>query len=205
MLGIVDYGMGNLRSVTNACKYLGIPATVLTHPGETESCSALLVPGQGAFGDCMNHLGDLGFTQKLKQWIHEDRPYLGICLGLQILFEESEESPGTQGLGLFPGRVRRFPAPSGLKVPQMGWNNIRQHQPECPLFQGVDDCAFFYFVHSYYVETAAKKAIAATTDYGVTYTSALCDRSVMAVQFHPEKSQKQGLQLLKNFAENISS
>ena len=199
MIGIVDYGMGNLGSVSNACAFLGLPARIVASPGELDDCQALVLPGVGAFGDCMQHLAEHGFVEKVRAWIAAGRPYLGICLGLQVLFESSEENPGVPGLGVVPGRVRKFKLPPELKVPQIGWNAVRQQQPDCPLFAGVADGAYFYFVHSFYAEPADPAAAAGLTEYGVTYTSALWRGNVAAVQFHPEKSQAAGLRMLGNF------
>lgn len=200
MIGIIDYGMGNLGSVTNACQFLGLPARILTKPGELSDCGALILPGVGAFGDCMKHLSGHGFVDPVKQWIAAGRPFLGICLGLQLLYEGSEESPGVAGLGLLPGRIRRFADQPGLKVPQMGWNGVSQRKKECPLFRGVAEGAFFYFVHSYRAD-AQGEAVAGVTDFGGDYGSVVWRDNLMAVQFHPEKSQQAGLRLLRNFAE----
>lgn len=201
MIGILDYGMGNLGSVTNACAYLSLAAQVLTHPEGMEECRAIVLPGVGAFGDCMDHLQAHGFVEPVKAWIAADRPFLGICLGLQVLFEGSDESPEVPGLGVFSGRVVRFPDTYGLKVPQIGWNEVRQVRSDCPLFRGIPDGAFFYFVHSYYVEPAAPDRTAGVTDYGREYASVVWRGRAMAVQFHPEKSQRFGLRMLENFAE----
>ncbi|HMP96525.1 MAG TPA: imidazole glycerol phosphate synthase subunit HisH [Kiritimatiellia bacterium] len=198
-IGIIDYGMGNLGSVSNACRFLSLPARILTAPDELDACDALILPGVGAFGDCMRHLTEHGFTEPVRAWIAADRPFLGICLGLQVLFEAGEESPGVPGLGVFPGVVRRFQTPSSLKVPQIGWNRVRQCPSGRALFAGIPDGTHFYFVHSYYVDGADTSLIAGVTDYGITYTSAVACGRVMAVQFHPEKSQQAGLSLLRNF------
>ena len=203
MIGIIDYGMGNLGSVSNACRFLDIDATVITRPDEMSGCNALILPGVGAFGDCMRHLREHGFVDVVKEWISADKPFLGICLGLHMLFEASEESPGVEGLGIFPGKVRRFSLPSEWKIPQIGWNKVQQNKPGCPLFSGIGDDSFFYFVHSYYVESKGHDWEAGLTDYGITYTSTLWQKNVMAVQFHPEKSQKTGLAMLRNFSEWI--
>jgi imidazole glycerol phosphate synthase glutamine amidotransferase subunit len=202
-IGIVDYGMGNLGSVTNACRFLGLPARIIATPDEMAACDALLLPGVGAFGDCMKHLADHGFVDPIKAWIAADRPFLGICLGLQILFESGEESPGAPGLGILPGVVRRFRLPPAFKIPQIGWNRVAQKQTACPLFRGVVDGTHVYFVHSYYADCRDPALIAGTTDYGVVYTSAVCRGRLMAVQFHPEKSQQAGLAMLRNFGEMV--
>jgi len=199
MIGIIDYGMGNLGSVSNACRFLGLEASVLTRPEEMGGCSAVILPGVGAFGDCMDHLVRHGFVKPVRDWISDEKPFLGICLGLQVLLEGSEESPGVAGLGVLPGTVRRFPATRDLKVPQIGWNRVRQMKPGCPLFEGVPDDSFVYFVHSYYADTPQGDDVAGTTEYGLRYTSVVWRRNMAAVQFHPEKSQRVGLTMLGNF------
>jgi imidazole glycerol-phosphate synthase subunit HisH len=203
MIGIIDYGMGNLGSVSNACAFLKLPSRIITRPDEIGACRAIILPGVGAFGDCVEHLVSHGFVDVVKTWIRDGKPFLGICLGLQMLYEGSEESPGVPGLGILPGQVRRFNISKDLKVPQIGWNGVRQAKKDCPLFKGIPDDSFFYFVHSYYVE-ADKNATAGLTSYGTDYASAIWKDNVVAVQFHPEKSQKVGLQMLKNFGEWIS-
>ncbi len=199
MIGILDYGMGNLGSVANACAFLDLPARIVASPGDIAGCRGLILPGQGAFGDCMRHLRDHGFVEPVRAWLAADRPLLGICIGIQVLAEESEESPGTPGLGVVPGRVRKFPAGPGRKVPQMGWNRVRLGDRPGPFFRDVPPHAFFYFVHSYYLDTPDAGLTAGTTEYGVTYTSAIRRGRMAATQFHPEKSQRAGLQVLRNF------
>ena len=199
MIGIIDYGMGNLGSVTNACSFLEMDARVIKTAAEMDTCTGVILPGVGGFGDCMRHLDEHGFVEPVKQWIAGDRPFLGICLGLQVLFGESEEAPGVSGLGVFPGRVRRFELGADYKVPQIGWNRVAQVAEGCPLFEGIDDDRFFYFVHSYYVDTPEPGLPAGKTSYGIDYTSAVWKGTVAAVQFHPEKSQEEGLQMLRNF------
>lgn len=200
MIGIIDYEAGNLGSVVNACHFLDLEAKVIATPQELAGCHAIILPGQGAFGDCMNNLRKAGFEVPVKDWIAAGRPFLGICVGLQALYEGSEESPGVPGLGLLPGVIRRFKDQPDLKVPQIGWNQVRQVQRDCPLFNNLPDEAFVYFVHSYYAE-AGGEAVAGTTQYGLEYTSMVWRDNVMAVQFHPEKSQKVGLTMLQNFAD----
>ena len=202
MIGIVDYGMGNLGSVTNACRFLNLDARIVTRPAELGACSAVILPGVGAFGDCMEHLASHGFVEATREWIAADKPFLGICVGLQALFEGSDESPGVAGLGVLPGFVRKFNATGDCKVPQIGWNRVRFQRPESPLFKGVPDQTYFYFVHSFYAVAAEASVAAGVADYaGVTYTAAVWRSNLMAVQFHPEKSQQWGLQMLKNFGE----
>jgi len=197
-IGIIDYEMGNLGSVANACEFLGLDAAIIGRAEEIDDCAAIILPGVGAFGNCMEHLNAHGFVEPVREWIAADRPFLGICLGLQALFEGSEEDAGVAGLELVPGHVRRFEM-EDLKVPQMGWNRVRQCQPDSPFFKDVPDGAFFYFVHSYYVDTPEQALIAGETEYGISYTSAISRGRMMAVQFHPEKSQEHGLKILENF------
>ena len=200
MIGIVDYGMGNLGSVTNACRFLGLEARIITRPDELGVCRGLILPGVGAFGDCMAHLASHGFAEAARAWIAAGKPFLGICVGLQVLFEGSDESPAIAGLGVLPGRVRKFVPTPDCKVPQIGWNRVRFQRSECPLFQGVPDQTYFYFVHSFYAESADASVAAGLSDYaGTTYTSVVWRDNLMAVQFHPEKSQQWGLRMLKNF------
>ncbi len=203
-IGIIDYGMGNLGSVTNACRFLNLPAEVVASPDRISDCDALILPGVGAFGDCMAHLRDHGFVEPVLAWIAEDRPFLGICLGLQVLFAGSEESPDAAGLGVFPGIVKRFRLPPEYKVPLIGWSRVREKAPACPLFNGIPDDSYYYFVHSYYADAASEEYAAGVTSYGVDYASAIWRGRLMAVQFHPEKSQKLGLNMLSNFAEGVS-
>lgn len=200
MIGIIDYGMGNLGSVSNACTFLKIPAKIITKPQEMASCKAIILPGVGAFGDCMDHLVEHGFVKAVQKWIEEGKPYLGLCLGLQVLYEASEESPGVAGLRILPGQAKKFRLPPELKVPQIGWNSVRQVKKDCPLFKGVPENAYFYFVHSFYAEAGGDE-MAGLTNYGLDYASAVWKKNVMAVQFHPEKSQAAGLRMLKNFGE----
>jgi imidazole glycerol-phosphate synthase subunit HisH len=199
-IGIIDYGMGNLGSVKNACDFIGMDAAIVQRPDQLAECRALILPGVGAFGDCMRHLTAHGFVEPIRDWIAADRPFMGICLGMQVLLEWGEESPDTPGLGVFPGTVRRFHAGSpALKVPQIGWNRVSQRQPQHPCFHGIPDGGHFYFVHSYYVDTPDAPLVAGETQYGVRYTSCLARGRLFATQFHPEKSQQLGLRILTNF------
>ncbi len=203
MIGVIDYGMGNLGSVANALSFLGAPARVLRGPDEMAGCRALILPGVGAFGDCMANLRRHGYVEPVQAWIAEDRPFLGICLGLQVLCESSEESPGVEGFGVVPSPVVKFVPGPEIKVPQIGWNRVRGvPEREVPLFRGIPDGSYFYFVHSYYLP-GAEGWDAGRTVHGVEYTSAVCRGRAAAVQFHPEKSQQAGLRLLRNFVDGI--
>jgi glutamine amidotransferase len=199
MIGIIDYGMGNLGSVTNAFRFLQLDARIVTRKQELEDCRALVLPGVGAFGDCMAHLVEHDFTEAISDWVQGGKPMMGICLGLQALFQSSEESPGVAGLGIFPGTVKRFDLPRELKVPQIGWNRMAETQPDCPMFEDIDDGSFFYLVHSFYVCPEDESIVAGTTEYGIEYCSCVWKDNVFATQFHPEKSQAVGLRMLRNF------
>lgn len=204
MIAIIDYGVGNLKSVQKAFDALGYSAIVSTDPKVVLEADKVVLPGVGAFAKSMDNLNRAGMASVVREIVHSGRPFLGICLGLQMLFEESSESFGaqeclSQGLGIFPGQVLRFPA-SALKVPQIGWNQIKKHQ-DTPLLHGVPDGSFVYFVHSYYVKPANSAITACTTDYGFAYCSGITHENVTAFQFHPEKSSQVGLRILKNFGE----
>ena len=196
MIAIVDYGMGNLRSVQKAFEKTGAPAIITRDPGFIASASGLVLPGVGAFGLCMDGLRGFNLVKPIRDYVESGRPFLGICLGLQLLFEESMEFGPQEGLGILKGKVVRFTGP-GLKVPHMGWNSIAAVKPSS-LMEGIDAGVYFYFVHSYYVVPAEDVAVA-TTDYGVTFVSAVQKENVFATQFHPEKSQHAGLRMLENF------
>lgn len=203
VITIIDYGMGNLRSVQKGFERVGFEARVTDDPRKAAVADKLVLPGVGAFRDCMNNLAEGGFTEPVKNHVASGRPFLGICLGMQLLFTESEEFGRHAGLDLIPGRVVKFPqgTRSGneeLKVPHMGWNRISIRQPS-PLFRGVEDGSFVYFVHSYYVVPDDPQVIATETEYGVNFCSSIWRDNVMATQFHPEKSQTIGLAMLKNF------
>jgi len=196
MIAIVDYGMGNLRSVQRAFEYVGAEAIVTDHRATIESASAVVLPGVGAFGKAMSNLKRAGLADVIRQVIARGRPFLGICLGLQLLFKESEEMGQHRGLSVFDGMVKRFNV--SLKVPQIGWNQIHVQQAS-PLLEGVADGSYAYFVHSYYVVPADPEIVLATTDYGINYPSVIGQDNVFGIQFHPEKSQTVGLRILRNF------
>ena len=199
MISIVDYGMGNLRSVQKAFEKLGIPAQIVTRPAEIKSAEKLVLPGVGAFPDAIRELETQNLVEPIRQHIQADRPFLGICLGLQLLFDVSYEDGTWRGLGIIPGEVVRFPEHSALKVPHMGWNQL-QVVGEPTLLTGIPRDAYFYFVHSYYVVPSDPSIIAARTDYGQQFVSVIGRNRMFATQFHPEKSQAHGLKLLSNFA-----
>jgi glutamine amidotransferase len=194
---VVDYGIGNLRSVEKALERVGVAALVSADPATLESAPGIILPGVGAFGDGMALLRERGLAPALQAAASAGKPILGICLGMQLLFEESEEMGRFAGLGLLPGRVRRFP-PS-LKVPHIGWNQVHATRPS-PLLAGVPQDSYAYFVHSYYVEPAQEGAVAATTDYGGPFASVVGQGCLFGLQFHPEKSQEVGLRMLRNFS-----
>lgn len=209
MIGIVNYGMGNLRSVQKALERVGAQAEVIDQPEQIESVERLILPGVGAFSDGMEHLRERGMVEPLKQFADSGKPLMGICLGMQLLFDSSmEDAPSSdqpvQGLGILPGKVVRFQEDQGpdkprLKVPHMGWNEI-DFAPDMPLFAGLTPGDHVYFVHGYYCVPEESSDAAAITDYGSTYCSAVHRGNVWATQFHPEKSQHVGLRILDNFA-----
>ena len=198
-VAIIDYGVGNLRSVEKAFVATGVDAIVTSDERELRDADRLVLPGVGAFAACMNALREHGFDQLVRDRVAAGTPLLGVCVGMQMLFEESEEFGRTAGLGLLRGRVRRFS--DQLLVPQVGWNQIKQRSAH-PLFRDVSDEAFFYFVHSYYCEPAQPEVAIGETEYGVNYASVVARDNLAGVQFHPEKSQAVGLKLLHNFATN---
>jgi len=201
MIAIIDYGAGNIRSVEKALLHLGEEVTVTQNADGLLSADAAILPGVGSFGDAMLELRRRGLEQPIRSFIESGKPFLGICLGLQILFESSEESPGVPGLGLLKGKIVRIPAGEGLKIPHMGWNSLIIKKPT-GLFESIPDDPYVYFVHSYYLK-AEEDIVSAETRYGVTIHAAVQKNNLMACQFHPEKSGSTGLSLLRNFAEMI--
>lgn len=199
---IVDYGMGNLRNVQKGFEKIGVEARLTRNKKEIGGASAIVLPGVGAFKDCMENLEKYGLVEPLLRSIEKGKPYLGICLGLQILFSESEEFGSHKGLGLIKGRVVRFVPDSEHKVPHMGWNTIEKKK-EAPLLQGVEDGDFFYFVHSYYVIPDQTQWISSLTTYGKPFVSSIWKENLFAAQFHPEKSQQKGLKILENFVKSV--
>ncbi len=200
-VAIIDYGVGNLRSVEKAFAATGCEAVVTSDESLLRSADRLVLPGVGAFAACMRELSSRGFDELIRERVREGTPLLGVCVGMQMLFEDSEEFGKTAGIGLLKGRVRRFPGdlPGDLVVPQVGWNQVRQRGIH-PLLAEIPDSAFFYFVHSYYCEADDRAVVIGETDYGTLYPSVVAQENICGVQFHPEKSQAAGLQLLANFA-----
>ena len=196
MIAIIDYGAGNLRSVAKAVVRLGYQAEVTSDPLKVLEANVVILPGVGAAGDTMDGLLALGMVEPIKQVIAEDRPFLGICLGLQVLLTSTEESGGYDCLDIVPGVVKLLPPDS--KVPQMGWNQVKQKMAH-PIFDGIPDEANFYFVHSYYADPAGRSIVAGETDYGLSFCSMIVRNNLVATQFHPEKSGEVGLKLLGNF------
>lgn len=197
MIAIIDYGAGNLQSVEKALRHLGCQCQITADPGELAAAQAAVLPGVGAFGDAMGQLRARGLEEPIRRFVSSGKPFLGICLGLQILFEESEESPGVKGLGLLRGKVLRLPKESGLKIPHIGWNSLSVGKPG-GLFAGVEGEPYVYFVHSYYLR-AEEDVVTATAEYGTTIHAAVQKGNLLACQFHPEKSGQVGLSLLENF------
>jgi glutamine amidotransferase len=200
MIAILDYGMGNLRSVQKGFEQVGHQAMITSDPAELLRAERAVLPGVGAFGDAMVELKRRNLIEAIREFIDSDRPLLGVCLGMQILFERGYESGAHKGLGILSGEVVRFDLPSEYKVPHMGWNQLAIRR-KSPLFEEIGDGAHVYFVHSYYVVPSDKTVISAETDYGGKFTSAIRRDRLYATQFHPEKSQALGLRMLKNFAE----
>ena len=200
MIALLDYGSGNLRSAQKALLKAGAEVRVVQKPEAMADAGAAVLPGVGAFDDCIRALEQQGLLEATRQFIRSGRPFLGICVGYQALFDKSEEfNSCAAGLGLFRGKVVRFSGANGLKVPQIGWNQIHLARPNCPLFNGIADGSYVYFVHSFFPKPADPSIVAARTTYGETFASSVWRDNVFATQFHPEKSQNVGLQLLRNF------
>lgn len=200
MIALIDYGAGNLRSVYKALKFVGADVKIVTQPGEIGDARGLVLPGVGAFDDCIHALERQELLRGALDFVKSGRPFLGICVGYQALFEKSEEfNSCAAGLSLFGGKVVRFDSSNGLKVPQIGWNQIEVTRPDCPLFKDIENGSYVYFVHSFYPQPEDRSIVATETNYGQRFASAVWKENVFATQFHPEKSQKVGLKLLKNF------
>ena len=200
MIAIIDYDAGNIKSVEKAMRYLGQDVEITRDREKILAADKVILPGVGAFGDAMEKIRRYGLDEVIRQVVDRGTPFLGICLGLQLLFEESEESPGARGLGILKGKIRRIPAGEGLKIPHMGWNTL-ELSGDGRLFKGVPEEPFVYFVHSYYLEAQDEEIVKAVTWYGTKIHASVEKENVFACQFHPEKSSSTGLLMLKNFVE----
>ncbi|MCR5770980.1 MAG: imidazole glycerol phosphate synthase subunit HisH [Butyrivibrio sp.] len=200
MVAILDYDAGNIKSVEKAFKFLGADVVTTRDEAEIARADHVVLPGVGAFGDAMSKLNEYKLVDVIKKTVKSDVPFIGICLGLQLMFDSSEESEGVDGLGIFRGKIRRIPQANGLKIPQIGWNDLT-YAKKGRLFEGVPEHSFVYFVHSYYLDAMDKDIVTATTDYGVKVEASVEKGNVFACQFHPEKSSEVGMQILKNFLE----
>lgn len=200
MIAIIDYGAGNIQSVYKALKFIGCDCIVTRDNNEILNADGAVLPGVGSFGDCMDTMKRCGIDKTVKEFIETGKPFLGICLGLQLLFPESEESLGVSGLNIFKGNVTKIPNGEGLKIPHMGWNSINILKKD-GIFKDIEDNPYVYFVHSYYLRAENKDIVSAQTEYGVKIDAAVSYENVTATQFHPEKSGDVGLKMLKNFAE----
>ena len=198
MIGIIDYDAGNIRSVEKALSYLGEKTVVSRNPETLKNADKVILPGVGSFGQAMENLHRYELVPVIRDMIEDGKPFLGICLGLQLLFESSEETPGVAGLGILKGKIVRIPEGPGLKIPHMGWNSLNVREG-ASLFKGLEKEPYVYFVHSYYLQAKDPKIVAATAEYGVTIHASVEKENVFACQFHPEKSSKTGLAILKNF------
>ena len=198
MVAIIDYDAGNIRSVEKAVRYLGKEAVVTSDPEKILAADRVILPGVGAFGDAMKRLHAMGLVEVIRQVAERGTPFLGICLGLQLLFEKSEESPGVAGLGLLQGEILRLPELPGLKVPHIGWNSLKYPNPG-RLFRGIPEDSYVYFVHSYYLKAQDEGIVTATTEYGTLVHASVESGNLFACQFHPEKSSETGLTILENF------
>jgi glutamine amidotransferase len=204
VIALIDYGSGNLRSAQKALLKVGAEVRVVTRPEELDDAQAVVLPGVGAFDDCLHALQRQEMLEASRKFIQSGRPFLGICVGYQALFEKSEEfNSCAAGMGIFQGKVVRFTEQPGLKIPQIGWNQIEVTQPECPLFNGIASGSYVYFVHSFFPQPVDAAIVATRTTHGQTFASAVCRENVYATQFHPEKSQAVGLRLLKNFVDLV--
>ena len=200
MIALLDYGAGNLRSVEKALRYVGSDVELMQTPDRVKDADAVVLPGVGAFDDCINAMRRQELFNAAKEFANSGRPFLGICVGYQAIFERSDEfNSCASGLGIFKGSVIRFPDNQGLKIPQIGWNQIDIKQPECPIYKDVDSGSHVYFVHSFYPKLEDESIAATYTDYGVNFVSSIWKDNIFATQFHPEKSQRVGLKILENF------
>jgi len=201
MIALIDYGSGNLRSVSKALQREGADVNLVDAPEELAKADAVVLPGVGAFGDCVRNLQERTLWDPIRKWLESGKPFLGICLGYQMLFESSEETPGVKGFGFFKGEVRRF-QDAGLKIPHMGWNTLQRNNHK--LWHGLPENPYVFFVHSYFPVPEDPSIITSRTTYGETFAASVAREKVAAVQFHPEKSQETGLAILRNFIQSIS-
>lgn len=199
MIAIIDYGAGNLRSVSNALEHMNVPHLISSDPGEIAAAKGVILPGVGAFGQAMNEIRGRGMTEAIISAARSGRPFLGICVGMQLFFQESEENPGVPGLGLIPGKVVRFCEADGLKIPHMGWNRIKI-TGRSRILEGLADGDYMYFVHSYCALAAQREHVSATSQYGMIFDAAVENGMLFGVQFHPEKSGEMGQAILRRFA-----
>lgn len=203
MIAIIDYGAGNIQSVCKAMKFIGCDCVITRDKNEIMQADGAILPGVGSFGDTMNTMTEYGIKDTAVEYIATGKPFLGICLGLQLLFPGSEESPNVKGLGVFDGTITKIPSGEGLKIPHIGWNSIEINK-NSRLFKGIENNSFVYFVHSYFLNASDKSIVAAHTEYGVTIDAAIEKDNVFATQFHPEKSGETGLRILRNFANIVN-
>jgi glutamine amidotransferase len=201
MIALIDYNMGNLLSVSKALEHVGGDIRVTDCPADVAIADAVVLPGVGNFGDGMEHLRSRGFAEAVIQAVKAGKPLLGICLGMQMLLDCSEEAPNVAGLGIIPGKVKRFPD-STEKIPHIGWNSVKAERP-CPLMDGLADETFFYFVHSYYACPASRDKVIGSCDYIVNFAAIIGGGNIFATQFHPEKSQNAGIRILENFVNSV--
>lgn len=202
MIAIIDYGAGNIQSVCKALKHIGCDCFVTRDKDEILNADGAVLPGVGSFGDTVDNLNKFGIKDTVKEFIASGKPFLGICLGLQLLFPASEESEGAEGLGIFEGKITKIPDGEGLKIPHMGWNSL-EINPNSRLFKGIEKNPYVYFVHSYFLNAADRDIVAAQTEYGVKIDAAIEKGNVFATQFHPEKSGETGLKILKKFVDIV--
>ena len=203
MIAIIDYGAGNIQSVCKAMKFIGCDCVVTRDKNEIMQADGTILPGVGSFGDTMDTMSEYGIKDTVIEYISTGKPFLGICLGLQLLFPSSEESPNAKGLGIFDGAITKIPSGEGLKIPHIGWNSIEINK-NSRLFKGIENNSFVYFVHSYFLNASDKSIVAAQTEYGVKIDAAVEKNNVFATQFHPEKSGETGLRILRNFADIVN-
>jgi glutamine amidotransferase len=203
MIALIDYGSGNIRSVSKALQREGAEVRLVDSPSGLAEADAVVLPGVGAFGDCVRNIKSRGLWDAMQEWLGSGKPFLGICVGYQLLFDSSEEDANEKGFGFFRGKVRRFSSP-GIKIPQIGWNSLALAQPQDPLWRGLPENPYVYFVHSYYPVPEDASIITSQTTYGETFAASAARGRVAAVQFHPEKSQEIGLTILRNFVASIS-